>query len=107
MATAGGHIERPLRLTVRELRGQLIVLATVLWGFAIVNASTSTQQLRSGQIKGTDFVQFYTLAHLAADGRVAQFADSNALREIQLSVVPGSGSMYFPPLYGPQVALAL
>jgi hypothetical protein len=46
-----GHAQGRLRLTSRELRGQLIVLAAVLWGVAIVNASTSTPYLRSGQIK--------------------------------------------------------
>lgn len=96
-----------MSLSARELRGQLIVLALALWAVAIVNATGPGRYLRSGQIKGTDFVQFYTLGRLVAHGELDRFADAERLREIQLSSVPESEPDYFPALYGPQVALAL
>jgi hypothetical protein len=98
---------RRLSLSARELRGQLVVLALALWAVAIVNATGPGRYLRSGQIKGTDFVQFYTLGRLAHDGRVTGFADFDAIRETQLAAVPESHVVYFPPVYGPQVPLAL
>jgi alpha-1,2-mannosyltransferase len=96
-----------LRLTVRELRGQLVVLGVVLWAAAIFNAATPTWRLRSGQIKGTDFIQFYTLARLSADGAADRFADAGLRNRIQAAAVPGATDVSYPPAYGPQVGLAL
>jgi alpha-1,2-mannosyltransferase len=96
-----------LRLTPRELRGQLIVLAVALWTTAAVNTTVAGPRLRSGQIKGTDFVHFYTLARLAAEGAAAHFADSAYLRQAQLRMIPESAPEVYPPVYGPQVALLL
>ncbi len=98
---------RRLRTTPRELKGQLIALAVALWGVALINAATSTPYLRSGQVRGTDFVHFYTLGRLAATGQVARFDDFDTLRRIQLEGVPGSAEAAFLPAYPPQVALAL
>jgi hypothetical protein len=100
-------VARRLRTTPRELAGQLVGLALALWGVAIANAATPTIYLRSGQIRGTDFVQFYTLGRLAASGQVGRFDDFDAIRKTQLAAVPESTGVYFPPVYGPQVPLAL
>jgi hypothetical protein len=98
---------RRLRTSPRELKGQVIALGIALWAVALVNAATPTIYLRSGQIRGTDFVQFYTLGRLAASGQIARFDDFDAIRETQLAAVPEATGVYFPPVYGPQVPLAL
>jgi hypothetical protein len=98
---------RRLRTSPRELKGQLIALGAALWVVAIVNAATPTPYLRSGQIRGTDFVQFYTLGRLAATGHVTEFDDFDAIRRTQLAAVPEATNVWFPPVYGPQVPLAL
>jgi hypothetical protein len=96
-----------MRLTPRELRGQLVVLALILWGLSALNAATPTWRLRSGQVKGTDFVHFYTLARLGADGHAGQFADLAEQRRVQLLGRPESFDGWFPPAYGPQIAVLL
>jgi hypothetical protein len=98
---------RRLRTSPRELKGQLIALGLALWVVALVNAATPTPYLRSGQIRGTDFVQFYTLGRLAASGQIRQFDDFDAIRRTQLAAVPEATDVWFPPVYGPQVPLAL
>ena len=98
---------RLLRTTPRELQGQLIVLAIALWGVALANSATPTRYLRSGQVRGTDFVQFYALGRLAASGQLDRFDDFDAIRRAQLDGVPEATGVYFPPVYGPQVPLLL
>jgi hypothetical protein len=98
---------RRIRTTPRELAGQLAALALALWTVAAVNTITPTAKLRSGQIRGTDFVQFYALGRLAATGGVNQFDNFDAIRQNQLAGVPESTSVWFPPVYGPQVVFAL
>ena len=107
MAALRASSGRRLSATRGELRGQLVILAVVLWAVALVNTATPTRQLRSGQIKGTDFVQFYTLGRLAAEGHADQFDDYGAIRRTQLAAVPESENVVFPPVYGPQVPIAL
>lgn len=92
---------------LKELRAQLIILTVILWGASAINFSTSTAYLRTGQVKGTDFVQFHALARMAATGSTAHFSDSEALRRTQLDVLPESSRDFYPALYGPQVAIAL
>ncbi len=96
-----------MRLTPRELRGQLVVLAAILWGLSVLNAATPTWRLRSGQVKGTDFVHFYTLARLGAEGHADHFADLAEQRRVQVIAQPESSEDWFPPAYGPQVAVLL
>jgi hypothetical protein len=98
---------RRLRTSPRELKGQLIALGVALWVVAIANAATATPYLRSGQIRGTDFVQFYTLGRLAASGQITRFDDFDAIRRTQLAAVPEATHVWFPPVYGPEVVLAL
>jgi hypothetical protein len=91
----------------RKLQVQLSLLAIVLWTVAAVDVATPTRLMRSGQIKGTDFVHFYTLARLGAEGRADLFADLDTQRTVQLDAVPESGNDWYPPAYGPQIAIVL
>ncbi len=85
----------------------MAALAVALWAVAAIDVATPTWRLRSGQVKGTDFVHFYTLAQLGASGRASDFADVSAQRAVQVVAVPESSDDWFAPAYGPQVALAL
>ena len=79
----------------------------MLWAVAIIDAATPTWQLRTGQIKGTDFVHFYTLARIGLQDKPGAFADLEAQRVLQLAVRPESRNDWYPPAYGPQVAVLL
>jgi hypothetical protein len=89
------------------LRRHLGVLVVTLWAVAIIDATTPTWQLRTGQIKGTDFVHFYTLARIGLEGKAGGFADLESQRAVQLAVRPESRDDWYPPAYGPQVAAML
>ncbi|MGE0705156.1 MAG: glycosyltransferase family 87 protein [Vicinamibacterales bacterium] len=106
MGSQGGRPGR-LRVTPRELRGQLAALGAVLWIVALVNAWTPTLYLRSGQVKGTDFVHVYTLGRATATGHASDLLDAGALQRIQLDAVPESAHAFFPAFYGPQVGVTL
>ena len=97
---------RRIQTTPRELRGQLTILALVLWSVATVNTTTPGLRLRSGQIKGADFLHFYALAHIGSTD-AGGFADWEHVRQAQLRAVPESTDHIYPPVYGPQVAVAL
>src|SRR5918996_5757440 len=106
MSTAQ-HMSRHRHLTSKRLRHHLFLLALVLWTVAAIDIATPTRMMRTGQVKGTDFVHFYTLSRLAAEGRLHDFADQAAQRDLQLQAIPESADDWYPPVYGPQVALVL
>jgi hypothetical protein len=58
-------------------------------------------------VKGTDFVHFYTLARLGAEGHAEHFADLAEQRRVQLIARPESLEDWFPPAYGPQITVLL
>jgi glycosyl transferase family 87 len=94
-------------LTPERLRRHLSVLVVLLWVVAIIDAATPTWRLRTGQVKGTDFVHFYTLARVGLEGKAGGFADLEAQRAFQLAARPESRDDWYPPAYGPQVAALL
>jgi hypothetical protein len=102
----GALVTRRIQTTPRELRGQLAILVVVLWTVAAVNTAGSGMRLMSGQIKGTDFLHFYALARVGATDP-GEFANPIRVREAQLNAVPQSADHKYPPVYGPQLAIAL
>jgi len=98
---------RHRQLTEHRVRRHLVVLAILLWAVAVFSAATPTWRLRTGQIKGTDFVHFYTLARIGQSGARLGFADLDAQRTVQLAARPESADDWYPPAYGPQVTVAL
>jgi hypothetical protein len=105
------HVDQPAlyfpsMVTTRELRGQLIILAAVLWTLTALDWSGPGDRLRfSPQVKGTDFVHFYTLARQAAAGALT--ADWTRQNADQVRILPHSSGAYYPPVYPPQVAALL
>src|SRR5690606_20858346 len=66
---------------------------------------TPSAFLRSGQLKGTDFVHFYAFSSMAATGDGALLYDVNALASRQAALVPEAAALNYPPVNAPQIAV--
>ncbi len=93
----------------RELLVLATLLATVLWTIALVDASfgDAGRGGLSGRPVGTDFVNFYTLAHVGHTGRYDRLATVETFHAEQVRVVPDAADLVYPPIYPPQLALML
>jgi alpha-1,2-mannosyltransferase len=90
----------------RHAINHAIIAATLLWiGAVVVTFAGSGDRGIAGPLKGTDFLQFYTLGHLAAAGQIDAMYDIEALHEAQVALVPESTPELYPPVYPPQAAL--
>ena len=92
----------------RELLVIASMMAVALWGIALVDATSSSDRGRiSGLPIGTDFVNFYTLAHIGSHSRYQVLATLDTFHAEQVRILPGSNPILYPPVYPPQVALLL
>jgi hypothetical protein len=92
-------------LTARRIRAHGLLLAVCLWSFYALDMSTPSLRNRTGLIKGTDFLHFYTLGSIALQKRGDLLYDVKAQTALVQQLVPeGAGNVYVP-LYGPQVSL--
>jgi len=83
-----------------------VITAIVLWSIAIALLGWGTTQRDPfGQLKWTDFVQFYTLGHIARLGPASDLYDADAFYRRQVSLVPASAPERYLPVYPPQTAL--
>lgn len=92
-------------LTSRRLRAHGLLLALTLWGLYTWTLATPTFRDRNGNLKGTDFLHFYTLGTLAIDHRGADLYDMNAQAAIAAGRVPDAEGIRYLPLYPPQVSI--
>jgi hypothetical protein len=91
----------------RELQVLATMLAVILWGVFLFDVSSGTERGRlSGLPIGTDFVYFYTMAHVGLSGHYDALASDAAFANEQLRVVPTADTLY-PPVYPPQLAVLL
>jgi hypothetical protein len=60
---------------------------------------------RSGNLKGTDFLHFYTLGSLALAHRGAQLYSMNIQSALAAQRVPTAAGIHYLPLYPPQVSM--
>lgn len=60
---------------------------------------------RNGNLKGTDFLHFYTLGWLAIEHRGEALYDMNAQATFAAQRVPAAAGIRYLPLYPPQVSL--
>ncbi len=81
------------------------LLALCLWSVYAADMATPGLRDREGFLKGTDFVQFYNLGSLALHNRNDLLYDSQGQSAWMQKLVPQAKSMFFAPLYGPQVSL--
>ncbi|HLZ43932.1 MAG TPA: glycosyltransferase family 87 protein [Candidatus Sulfotelmatobacter sp.] len=92
-------------LTARRLRAHGMLLGLVLWSVYLWTLATPGWRDRNGNLKGTDFLHFYTLGCLAAEHRGADLYDMNAPSALAAQRVPDAAGIRYLPLYPPQVSI--
>jgi hypothetical protein len=92
-------------LTTRRLRAHALVLGLALWSVYLWTLATPTLRDRNGNLKGTDFLHFYTLGSLAIEHRGADLYDMNAQAQLAAQRVPDAAGIRYLPLYPPQVSI--
>ena len=92
-------------LTARRLRAHATIVAVCLWSFYCWNLATPGLRDRSGNLKGTDFLHFYTLGSVAAEHRGADLYDMRTQAAIAAERVPQAAGLRYLPLYPPQVSI--
>jgi len=92
-------------LTAKRLRAHGILLAVALWSLYIWTIATPGLRDRNSNLKGTDFLHFYTLGSQAIEYRTADLYDINAQARVAAERVPEAAGIRYLPLYPPQVSL--
>jgi alpha-1,2-mannosyltransferase len=92
-------------LTPKRLRTHATMLALCLWGLYFWTLATPSLRDRNGNLKGTDFLHFYTLGSLAIEHRGADLYDMHAQAALAAQRVPAAAGIRYLPLYPPQVSL--
>jgi Glycosyltransferase family 87 len=92
-------------LTAERLRAQGIVLALCLWSVYLWNIAAPGLLDRAGNLKGADFLHFYTLGSLALAHRGADLYNPQTQMELAAQRVPATAGIRFLPLYPPQVSI--
>jgi Glycosyltransferase family 87 len=92
-------------LTTRRLRAHGLILALCLWSVYVWNISAPGMLDRSRNLKGTDFLHFYTLGSLALAHRGADLYSMRAQAELAAQRVPAAAGISYLPLYPPQVSI--
>jgi len=92
-------------LTLKRLRAHGLILALSLWSVYTWNMATPGLLDRSGNLKGTDFLHFYTLGSLALAHRGADLYNLDAQSTLAAQRVPAASGIRYLPLYPPQVSI--
>jgi hypothetical protein len=92
-------------LTARRLRAHGLILVLCLWSVYLWNIATPGLWDRAGNLKGTDFLHFYTLGSLALAHRGADLYNLQAQAQLAAQRVPAAASIRYLALYPPQVSL--
>ncbi len=92
-------------LTTRRLRAHGTILALCLWSLYVWTLATPGLRDRNGNLRGTDFLHFYTLGSLAIAHRGADLYDINAQAALTVQRAPEATGLRYLPLYPPQVSI--
>src|SRR5580704_19330360 len=92
-------------LTPKRLRAHGLMLALCLWSVYLWNITTPGLLDRAGNLKGTDFLHFYTLGSLALSHRGADLYNMQAQSVLAAERVPAAAGIRYLPLYPPQVSI--
>ena len=92
-------------LTSRRLRAQAILLGLSIWGVYAWTIATPGLRDRNGNLKGTDFLHFYTLGSIALAHRGDELYDVQAQAAFAAERVPDARGIRYLPLYPPQVSI--
>src|SRR5215475_3252762 len=92
-------------LTAKRLRAHGFLFALAIWSVYIWTLATPGLRDRNGNLKGTDFLHFYTLGSIAREHRGPDLYDMNFQDRLAAQRVPQAASLSYLPLYPPQVSL--
>jgi Glycosyltransferase family 87 len=92
-------------LTVRRLRAHGIILGACLWLLYVWTLATPGLRDRNGNLKGTDFLHFYTLGSLAIAHDGTDLYDMNLQAALAAERVPQAAGIRYLPLYPPQASI--
>ncbi len=92
-------------LTSRRLRAHAALIGIALWSIYIWTLATPGLRDRHGNLKGTDFLHFYTLGALADAHRGLDLYSISAQAALARERVPQASGIRYLPLYPPQVSL--
>ena len=92
-------------ITAKRLRVHGLVLALSLWSVYAWNVATPGLFDRAGNLKGTDFLHFYTLGSLALAHRGADLYNMSAQSQLVAQRVPAATGIRYLPVYPPQVSI--
>ena len=82
-----------------------MLLGVTIWAFYVWTIATPTLRDRNGNIKGTDFLHFYTLGSLAIARQGGDLYNMRAQADVAAQRVPDAAGIRYLPLYPPQVSL--
>jgi alpha-1,2-mannosyltransferase len=94
-------------LTARRIRVHGLILALCLWSVYVWNMAAPGLLDRAGNLKGTDFLHFYTLGSLALAHRGGDLYNLTAQSALASERVPAAAGIFYLPLYPPQVSIVL
>jgi hypothetical protein len=92
-------------LTSQRVRAHGLIIGAALWSIYVWTIATPGLRDRYGNLKGTDFLHFYTLGLIAHEHRGTQLYDMRAQAELASAHVPQAVGIYYLPLYPPQVSI--
>jgi hypothetical protein len=92
-------------LTPKRLRAHGLILALCLWSVYLWNIVTPGLLDRGGNLKGTDFLHFYTLGSLALAHRGEQLYSMDVQSALAAQRAPEAAGIHYLPLYPPQVSM--
>jgi len=92
-------------LTSRRLRAHGLIVGLVLWSIYFWTIATPGLRDRNNNLKGTDFLHFYTLGLLAREHRGTELYDMQAQATLATERVPQAAGIRYLPLYPPQVSI--
>ena len=94
-----------LWLNAKRLRAHGLILALSLWSVYLWNMATPGLLDRNRNLKGTDFLHFYTLGSLALAHRGNDLYNLEAQSQLVAQRVPDAAGIRYLPLYPPQVSI--
>lgn len=92
-------------LTPRRLRAHGLIVGVVLWSIYLWTMTTPGLRDRNGNLKGTDFLHFYTLGLIAREHRAPELYDMKVQSELAARHVPQASGLPYLPLYPPQTSI--
>ena len=92
-------------LTPRRLRAHGLLVGLVLWSVYLWTMTTPGLRDRNGNLKGTDFLHFYTLGLIAREHRGPELYDMKVQAELAAAHVPQAAGIQYLPLYPPQTSI--